>query len=669
MKTQKSTLKSVMVMILVFIFMLSAIMMAATEQAKQAAIDAGLAWLASAQNTTTGHWEFGDIRSDLAATASAALAFIEEGYLPNDGSMYGETVAKAVNYILNGAQVFILSEETAGYWHHSEDYNNSLAIEAGEGNGQAVQFHSADIYSNGITAPIIFALGQKLGKNTIIGGTSPVAGMTYAELMQDIIDWFSWAQVEPDRGNYRGGWRYYPNYSTSDNSTAQWGSLPMLYAASWGLQYPQYVVDELELWVNYIQNANGGSGYDNPNTYVNVSKTGGLLLQLAAIGAGIDDLRVQKALEFINSHWTDVPSGIWYGNIDHPYAMWALYKALEVWDFMEKYGSGAGEDFFIGTGMSGAPGGFIIGQDWWDPTVSSLAGDWYSHYCDVLVDQQNPDGSWNGYSYWTSALAVGWYINILNATGSPPPQTISVFIDIHPQSCPNPLNPKSKGVVPVAILGTDEFDVTTIDPGTILLDRNMDDELAGVAPLRWAFEDVATPFEGDECNCHTEGADGYVDMTLKFDTQAVIAALGDVNDGDLFPLVVTGMLLEEFGGTDVEGSDCVIINLKNNLKKELVGTVGAVPTEFALSQNQPNPFNPQTSIEYSVPTEEFVTLEIYDLRGSLVRRLVNEAKSIGHHTIVWDGLDEYGSPVVTGMYLYRMVAGDFSKARKMTILR
>ena len=72
-----------------------------------------------------------------------------------------------------------------------------------------------------------------------------------------------------------------------------------------------------------------------------------------------------------------------------------------------------------------------------------------------------------------------WFdINILNATGTPPPQTIPVLVDIHPQSCPNPLKPTSKGVIPVAILGTDEFDVTTINPATVLIDRNIEDELA-----------------------------------------------------------------------------------------------------------------------------------------------------------------------------------------------
>jgi len=406
---------------------------AATEQAKQAAIDAGLAWLAGTQQSD-GRWEYGDARSDLAATASAALAFVEEGYLPYDGSTYGTEAGKAVDYVLNRALTHTLSAETAGYWHHAEDYNNSGAIEGGEGNGTALYFGSTDIYSNGIVAPLVHALGTAYGKNTVVGrGSAAVSTKKYAEAMQDIVDWFSWGQVEPNRGVHRGGWRYLPNYSTSDNSTAQWGSLPILYAKDWGLGVPQQVKDELNLYIKYIQNANGGSGYDSPSSYVNVSKTGGLLLEMDAVSP-LGDItrpnRVQEALNFINGRWNNGPSGTWYGNLNHPYAMWAVYKALFERGMVAQYGAGAGEDFLVGFGMSNAPGGFLIGQDWWDgvggnpPPAYSLSGDWYSHYCDYLVNIQNASGSWSGYSHWTNALATGWYINILNATGAPPPQYV-----------------------------------------------------------------------------------------------------------------------------------------------------------------------------------------------------------------------------------------------------
>ena len=135
---------------------------------------------------------------------------------------------------------------------------------------------------------------------------------------------------------------------------------------------------------------------------------------------------------------------------------------------------------------------------------------------------------------------------------------ISVEIDIKPQSCPNPLNVKSKGVLTVAILGTEVFDVTTIDAGTITL--------VGVSPLRYSLEDVATPVSDgeDECECTTEGPDGYLDLTLKFKIQEIAAALGEVNDSDILSLTLTGLLLD---GTAIEGADCVVIIKKGREQK------------------------------------------------------------------------------------------------------
>lgn len=402
----------------------------ATEQDKQIAIDAGLAYLANSMQTSgsEGYWPYGN-NGTLAATGSAALAFIEEGYLPTDASGYGkDIVAPALNYIFNRAvtegnfnSLGLGGKETAGYTRYAEDYNNDGILNDG-GNNQAIYFWpgnaSRSVYTTGIVAPVVAALGDALGKNTTVGRGPVTAGMTYKQVMRDLVDWVSYAQVEPNTGNYRGGWRYYANQTSSDNSTAQWGSLIMLYGDAWGLDTPDYVENELELWINYIQNTEnnyrkGGSGYDNPTTYVNFAKTGGLLLQLAAIGAPPNDPRVVAAIDYLEStasydHWMQgahYSNDQWYGgHLGNPYSMWAVYKALKTYN--------------VDT-IATAPGGFTIGQDW-DPQTSA-AGDWYSHYSQYLVDSQNPGGSWNGYQYWYGPMATGWNVNILNAAGSPPP--------------------------------------------------------------------------------------------------------------------------------------------------------------------------------------------------------------------------------------------------------
>ena len=125
-----------------------------------------------------------------------------------------------------------------------------------------------------------------------------------------------------------------------------------------------------------------------------------------------------------------------------------------------------------------------------------------------------------------------------------------VSVDIQPTACPNPLNVKSQGVLPVAILGTDNFDVTQVDVTTVAL--------AGVFPRRSAWEDVATPRDEGE-DCTPAGPDGFLDLTLKFDTQEVVAALGAVEDGEERILELTGYLMTEYGSSPLVGEDVVRI--------------------------------------------------------------------------------------------------------------
>ena len=142
---------------------------------------------------------------------------------------------------------------------------------------------------------------------------------------------------------------------------------------------------------------------------------------------------------------------------------------------------------------------------------------------------------------------------------------IPVSVDIRPQSCPNPLNCKAKGVLPVAIAGTADLDATTIDPATV--------RLAGVAALRSDIEDVTMPVEPftgkEDCDtdCALTGPDGFDDLTLKFDLQEVVAALGDAVQDDACVVVeLTGNLRETAGGTDIIGEDVMRILCKGRMK-------------------------------------------------------------------------------------------------------
>ncbi len=150
------------------------------------------------------------------------------------------------------------------------------------------------------------------------------------------------------------------------------------------------------------------------------------------------------------------------------------------------------------------------------------------------------------------------------------PQVIT--LDINPKHCPNKLKVKrkrkhddgssddkgsggKKGNFKVAILGTQNFDVRTIDVSTVSIN--------GVAPVKSKFRDVtAIAFKIYPCDCEKLAPDSFEDLELKFNRQDIVDTLGSVQDGEIIQLTLTGNLLESDGGTAIEGTDCVVIKIK-----------------------------------------------------------------------------------------------------------
>jgi hypothetical protein len=90
----------------------------------------------------------------------------------------------------------------------------------------------------------------------------------------------------------------------------------------------------------------------------------------------------------------------------------------------------------------------------------------------------------------------------------------------------------------------------------------------------------------------------------------------------------------------------------------------SVPTYYVLRQNYPNPFNPSTTIEFTIPKTGFVTLIIYDILGKKVATLVSETLTAGSYEYQWDA-----SGLASGVYFYRLEAGQFSQTKKLLLLR
>jgi hypothetical protein len=112
----------------------------------------------------------------------------------------------------------------------------------------------------------------------------------------------------------------------------------------------------------------------------------------------------------------------------------------------------------------------------------------------------------------------------------------------------------------------------------------------------------------------------------------------------------------------------------SNLELVLIPTsveeaAGEVPASFDLEQNFPNPFNPETSIKFHLPVRTNVTLRIYNALGQEVRTLINGLQEPGIHNAVWDGKDNNGRRLTSGIYLVRLEAGDFVMMRKMAMVK
>lgn len=366
----------------------------------------------------------------------------------------------------------------------------------------------------------------------------------YGATAQDVIDLIAWAQADSNCGANRGGWRYMlGNDCDSDNSNSGWVTAGLGYAQAappigLGLSAPQFVKDELSIWLDVMQDDvngdadDGGSWYQPGWSWVNSLKTGSLAYEFGLVGDSKDSPRVMDAVDYLERHWQDMnldPGWGYMQNPAHKQAMFAVMKGLEALgiDKLDLDGDGTAE---------------------WD---------WYAEFAQVLVAQQLGDGSW-AWDYWgDSVLGTVWAL--LTLEKSVPKLEIEVPLDVHPGSCPNPFNVTSKGVVPVAVLGTGDFDVTMLDPTTLMLN--------GVAPLRWSYEDVGTPFlpfigKIGPMDCSALGPDGYMDVGLKYDAQALAASLGVVIDRQVVVLRLTGAFKPEFGSTPIVGEDVVVIIMK-----------------------------------------------------------------------------------------------------------
>jgi len=373
-----------------------------TEAEISQAIDLGMQWLAAQQNTTDGSW---GTLNQVGKTGFAVLKFethaVGMGENPLDPTYeYYDQVRDGLDYIFANANTTEISMQPAG------DPDT-------DGDGFGVYFGSdfmpvCRTYETGIAMMAIAASTHPEMVVDVLG--SSVDGWTYEDVLQDAVDYLAFGQT--DAGDGRGGWIYEEidnGTSMSDNSNTGYAVLGLAYAEApppcgFALTIPAFAKSELNVWIDYIQNdpgpsdddgevdPDGGSGYSAPNDWVNILKTGHLLCEMVFVGDTRTTQRVVDAVDYVVRHWndTDVDLG-WKGSPAENASYQAMYTTM------------AGLEALGIDGIDGI--------------------DWFDEFSDVLVAQQNPDGSWPP-CIWDDEeqiLATEWALLTLEKVAPPIP--------------------------------------------------------------------------------------------------------------------------------------------------------------------------------------------------------------------------------------------------------
>ena len=197
----------------------------------------------------------------------------------------------------------------------------------------------------------------------------------------------------------------------------------------------------------------------------------------------------------------------------------------------------------------------------------------------------------------------------------------------------------------------------TTDAGTSWISRNVGTGITGIlSACKWipgtnVIYVVGQATTANAIKRSTDGGTTWTTMTT-----------GGISAVSHFDFVLgSGNVIFGFAvaldGSCLRLRDSVLVTGINNNNNE-------IPVEYALNQNYPNPFNPSTTIRYALPRSSNVTLKIYDMLGNEVKTVVNEFKTAGNYSVNFDA-----SSLSSGVYFYKIVAGDFTDAKKMTLVK
>jgi hypothetical protein len=157
---------------------------------------------------------------------------------------------------------------------------------------------------------------------------------------------------------------------------------------------------------------------------------------------------------------------------------------------------------------------------------------------------------------------------------------------------------------------------------------------------------------------------------LALPTRAGEVAIAHIFNGDADVAEISLRVKDELGGS-VQVTEAYVWDQYHRTNVVDLGAAATklLPKAFVLKQNYPNPFNPTTAIRYALPEASNVRLEIYNTLGQVVQTLVDEKQEAGAYRITWDGRNEHGQEMATGVYIYRIVAGTFDATKRMLLIK
>ena len=196
------------------------------------------------------------------------------------------------------------------------------------------------------------------------------------------------------------------------------------------------------------------------------------------------------------------------------------------------------------------------------------------------------------------------------------------------------------------------YTASDINPWSVLLNGS-------VSPVDFEILPGMEGFTGEVMELHYPLADFIWTYPVLYDTT-------------LQEYGVAGMFTD--GHTFAASGDVTIIGKNSRATRNVYlkpdnDEISIKPSEFALYQNQPNPFNPTTEISFNLPVMSNVRLDVYNITGQKVTTLVDGPMQPGPHSVTWNGMSDSGEPVASGIYFYRIEAGNHSENRKMLLLK